>query len=282
MWEYTEKVRDHYLNPRNTGEVSQPDGVGEIGNISCGDALRLTFKLDNEKKIADIKFKTFGCGSAIASASVLTEMCMGKHIDDAKKITNQDIADALGGLPREKMHCSVMGQEALQAAITYYESGGKKRIPEVKDGNIVCVCFNITDLEIEKAVGENGLTTIEDVTNFTKAGGACGHCHDKIKSVIDKTLQKASGETKSSKPARLTTLQKIDLIRKVIEQDVRPILARDGGDCEFEDIDGNDVYIRFKGSCSACAFSSMTLVSVVEKNLREKVSDQIMVKQVGK
>ncbi|MCL2690376.1 MAG: Fe-S cluster assembly protein NifU [Chitinispirillia bacterium] len=280
MWEYTEKVRDHYLNPRNTGEISQPDGVGEIGNISCGDALRLTFKLDDNKNIADIKFKTFGCGSAIASASVLTEMCMGKHIDDAKKITNQDIADALGGLPREKMHCSVMGQEALQAAITYYESGGKKRLPEVKDGNVVCVCFNITDLEIEKAVSENGLTTLEDVTNFTKAGGACGHCHDKIKNVIDNVLHPKTDNER--KPAKLTTLQKIDLIRKVIEKDIRPILARDGGDCEFEDIDGNDVYIRFKGSCSACAFSSMTLVSVVEKNLREKVSDQIMVKQVGK
>jgi len=279
MWEYTEKVRDHYLNPRNVGEVSQPDGVGEIGNISCGDALRLTFKLNSEKKITDIKFKTFGCGSAIASASVLTEMCMGKEINEAKKITNQDIADALGGLPREKMHCSVMGQEALQAAITYYESGGKKRLPEVKDGNVVCVCFNITDLEIKKAVDENNLKTVEDVTNFTKAGGACGHCHEKIKNVIHNVLQKTNSETKSVK---LTTLQKIDMIRKVIEQDIRPILARDGGDCEFEDIDGNDVYIRFKGSCSACAFSSMTLVSVVEKNLREKVSDQLMVKQAGK
>jgi len=280
MWEYTEKVRDHYLNPRNTGEITNADGVGEIGNISCGDALRLTFKLDEEKKIADIKFKTFGCGSAIASASVLTEMCMGKHIDDAKKITNQDIADALGGLPREKMHCSVMGQEALQAAITYYESGGKKRLPEVKDGNVVCVCFNITDLEIEKAVSENSLKTLEDVTNFTKAGGACGHCHEKIRTVIDNVLQPKTNSER--KPARLTTLQKIDLIRKVLEQDVRPILARDGGDCEFEDIDGNDVYIRFKGSCSACAFSSMTLVSVVEKNLKEKVSDQLMVKLAGK
>ncbi|MDR0307337.1 MAG: Fe-S cluster assembly protein NifU [Chitinispirillales bacterium] len=281
MWEYTDKVRDHYLNPRNTGEITNPDGLGEIGNISCGDALRLTFKLDEQKNITDIKFKTFGCGSAIASASVLTEMCMGKNIDEAKKITNQEIADALGGLPREKMHCSVMGQEALQAAISYYESGGKKRIPEVKEGQIICTCFNITDLEIEKAVKENGLDTLEDVTNFTKAGGACGHCHEKIQLIITDISQKENGEKKQGKPAKLTTLQKIDLIRKVIEKDVRPVLARDGGDCEFEDIDGNDVYIRFKGSCSGCAFSSMTLISVVEKNLKEKVSDQLMVKLVG-
>jgi len=278
MWEYTDKVRDHYLNPRNTGEITNPDGLGEIGNISCGDALRLTFKLDEQKRIADIKFKTFGCGSAIASASVLTEMCMGKSIGEAKKITNQEIAEALGGLPREKMHCSVMGQEALQAAIAYYESGGKKRLPEIKEGQVVCACFNVTDLEIKKAVNENGLSTLEDVTNFTKAGGACGHCHEKIRLTVSKILQKENDDLKSSKPARLTTLQKIDLIRKVIEQNIRPILAADGGDCEFEDIDGDDVYIRFKGSCSGCAFSSMTLVSVVEKNLRERVSDQLMVK----
>jgi len=185
MWEYTDKVRDHYLNPRNTGEVENPDGFGEVGNLSCGDALRLTFKLDGDGKIADIKFKTFGCGSAIASASILTELCAGKTLDEVKNISNKDIADALGGLPREKMHCSVMGQEALQAAITYYETGGQKRLPEVKEGEIVCVCFNVTDVEIVRAVRDNGLTTLEDVTNFTKAGGACGKCHDRIRAMLE-------------------------------------------------------------------------------------------------
>lgn len=180
MWEYTDTVRDHYMNPRNTGEIDNPDGFGETGNLSCGDALRLTFKLGDDGRIADVKFKTFGCGSAIASASMLTELCKGKTLEEARKISNKDIADALGGLPREKMHCSVMGQEALEAAIKYYESGGKKVEITKKEGNIICVCFNITDVEIKKAVAENDLKTIEDVTNFTKAGGACKKCHEKI------------------------------------------------------------------------------------------------------
>jgi len=186
MWDYTEKVKDHYMNPRNVGEIESPDGFGEVGNLSCGDAMRLTFKLDENGRIAEVKFRTFGCGSAIASASMLTELCAGKTLEEAKNITNKDIADALGGLPREKMHCSVMGQEALHAAIEYYQNGGKKPDAAVKEGNIVCVCFNVTDVEIEKAVKENGLKTLTDVTNFTKAGGACGKCHEKILELINK------------------------------------------------------------------------------------------------
>jgi NifU-like protein len=190
MWDYTDKVKDHYMNPRNVGEIESPDGFGEVGNLSCGDAMRLTFKLDEGGRIAEAKFKTFGCGSAIASASMLTELCAGKTLDEAKNITNKEIADALGGLPREKMHCSVMGQEALHAAIKYYESGGKK--PEAaadKEGAIVCVCFNVTDAEIERAVWDNGLKTLADVTNFTKAGGACGNCREKIQALIKKLAE---------------------------------------------------------------------------------------------
>ena len=279
MWEYTEKVRDHYLNPRNVGEIEKPDGWGEIGNITCGDALRLTFKLDAEGRVADIKFKTFGCGSAIASASVLTEMCKGKTLEEIKKISNKDIADALGGLPREKMHCSVMGQEALEAAITFYESGGKTVEPPQKQGRVVCTCFNVTEAEIEHAVKENGLTTIDDVTNFTKAGGGCGGCHGEIQKIIDRVTGKTSASSGPvSETGHLTTLQKIDRIRETLVSDVRPILAQDGGDCELVDLDGNTVYVRLRGHCAGCAFSNMTLISVVEKKLREKVSADLNVK----
>jgi NifU-like protein len=278
MWDYTDKVRDHYLHPRNVGEIENPDGFGEVGNISCGDALRLTFKLDDQKKVSDVKFKTFGCGSAIASASVLTELCKGKTLEEIRQIKNKDIADALGGLPREKMHCSVMGEEALEAAIKFYENGGVATVVPQKEGHVVCHCFGITDKEIEKAVLENNLTTLEDVTNFTKAGGACGKCHDEIKNLIDTVIGAKKTVTQTTAPVRMTTLQKIDKIREVITSDVRPILAQDGGDCELVDVDGNDVYIAFKGHCKGCAFSNVTLISVVEKKLRNKISDQINVK----
>jgi len=277
MWEYTDKVRDHYINPRNVGEIENPDGLGEVGNISCGDALRLTFKLDSDNKIADIKFKTFGCGSAIASASVLTEMCKGKHIDEVKKIKNKDIADALGGLPKEKLHCSVMGEEALEAALKYYETGGKVSTPPEKEGRVVCHCFNVTEIEIEKAIRENNAKTLDDIMNLTKAGGACGNCHQEIQTIIDK-LTGVGQSVQQKNTGRMTMLQKVDKIREVLASDVRPILAQDGGDCELVDVDGNDVYITLKGHCKGCAFSNNTLYSVVERKLREKVSDQLNVK----
>jgi NifU-like protein len=278
MWDYTEKVREHYLHPRNVGEISNPDGFGEVGNITCGDALRLTFKLDKAGKIEDIRFKTFGCGSAIASASVLTELCKGKTLDEVKAITNKNIADALGGLPKEKMHCSVMGQEALDAAVRFFESGGTQTKPAAKEGHIVCTCFGVTDKEIEIAVRENKLTTVEEVTNFTKAGGGCGGCHEEIQNIIDKVNAVKRPDAPLATGPRLTTLQKIDLIRKVLEADVKPLLAKDGGDCELVDVDGNTVYVRLVGHCAGCAFSNMTLVNVIEKQLKDKVLAELVVK----
>ena len=155
MWEYTDKVKEHFLNPSNVGEIENPDGMGDVGSLSCGDALRLTFRLDKNEKIIDAKVKTFGCASAIASGSALTEMMIGKTVAEAEKISNQQIADYLGGLPKEKMHCSVMGQEALEKAIACYRGTPI----EEKEGEIICECFGVTDLEITRAIQENNLKT---------------------------------------------------------------------------------------------------------------------------
>lgn len=280
MWDYSDKVREHYLNPRNVGEVENPDGVGEVGNIKCGDALKLTFKLDENKRIVDIKFKTFGCGSAIASSSVLTELCKGKTLEEASKITNKDIAESLDGLPPAKMHCSVMGQEALHAAIEYYNSGGKTDSAPEKPGTLICSCFNVTDIEIEKAILDNNLSTVEDVTNYTKAGGGCGGCHPEIQKILDRIHNKVSNEKEQkAEEKRMTTIQKIDAIRKVLDEEVRPILQKDGGDCELVDVDGDTVYIRFQGKCAGCAFAGMTQISVVEDTIKKRVLPQLAVKQ---
>ena len=283
MWEYSEQVREHYLHPRNVGEVENPDGIGEVGNLKCGDALRLTFKLDENGKIEEIKFKTFGCGSAIASSSMLTELCKGKTLEEAQKITNKEIANALGGLPPEKMHCSVMGQEALEKAIEYYKNGGKvKEVPE-KTGNIVCSCFNVTDEEIERAITQNNLTTVEDVTNYTKAGGGCGGCVPQIEEILVKINGTVAVADQEDKPAaqtpQMTTIEKIDKIRSVLNSEIRPLLQKDGGDCELIDVEGNTVHIRFSGHCAGCAFSEMTQFGFIEKILKEKVLPTLVVKR---
>ncbi|GAV21714.1 Fe-S cluster assembly scaffold protein NifU [Carboxydothermus pertinax] len=123
---YTEKVMDHFTNPRNVGEIPDADGVGEVGNPSCGDIMRIYIKVDGDK-ITDVKFKTFGCGAAIATSSMVTEMVKGKTIEEAMKITNKAVAEALDGLPPQKMHCSNLAADALKVAIEdYFKKKGQK------------------------------------------------------------------------------------------------------------------------------------------------------------
>ncbi len=128
---YSEKVLEHFRNPQNTGELEDPDGTGEVGNPVCGDMMRITLKVDDESEIIqDIKFKTFGCGAAIASSSVLTELIKGKTITEALQVTNMDVVEELGGLPSIKVHCSVLAEQAIVAALQdYYDQHPEKEIP---------------------------------------------------------------------------------------------------------------------------------------------------------
>ncbi|MFQ5843303.1 MAG: Fe-S cluster assembly protein NifU [Thermodesulfobacteriota bacterium] len=276
MWEYTEKVKDHFMNPRNVGEIEAPDGFGEVGSLACGDALRLSFKLDEDNRIKDVKFKTFGCASAIASSSALTELIKGKTLEAAEKITNRDIAEYLGGLPEEKMHCSVMGREALAAAIANYR--GEKR--EKEEFEIVCNCFGISDKEIERAVRENDLHTVEQVTHYTKAGGGCEGCHPKIRDIIDKIWGEKEKKPELVKPAKgekLTNIQRMRFIEDTLEREIKPALRQDGGDLELIDIEGNKVIVALRGTCSFCPSADFTLKQYVEAKLREFVTDDITV-----
>ena len=274
MWEYTDKVKDHFLNPRNVGIIENADGVGEVGSLACGDALTFYFSLDENGKIADAKFQTFGCASAIASSSALTEMVTGLTLEQAKKITNEDIAEYLGGLPKEKMHCSVMGRDALEKAISCHLGDEEKEV----EGEIVCECFGVTDIEIDRVVRENHLTTIEDVTDFVKAGGGCGNCHDSIQEIIDGI--RGTVHPKRKKSPALTNLQKIKLIEESIEREINPTLKKDSGSLELVDVDGNRVLVRMCGNCASCIKSPVTLKHYVESKLRELVAPEIVVEEV--
>jgi NifU-like protein len=289
MWEYTEKVMDLFYNPQNQGTITdQQEGEkvvsGEVGSIACGDALSLHLKVNEASgEILDAKFQTFGCASAIASSSALTAMLKGKTIDEAMKIKNQDIAGYLGGLPEEKMHCSVMGEEALEAAIFKYKGIEVEVHEEDHEGSLVCSCFAITENKIKRVIRENNLKTAEEVTNYVKAGGGCGSCLADIDDLIASVVYETPAATEQKVPTTtkpLTTLQKITLIQQVLEQEVRPVLAEDGGDVELFDVDGDRVLVQLKGACGSCGSSMATLKGAIEATLKERVSESIVVESV--
>ncbi len=302
MWEYTDKVRDYFFNPRNAGELEGANAVGEVGAIACGDALKLMLKVNPETEtIEEAKFQTFGCGSAIASSSALTELVIGKTLDDALKLTNADIAAFLGGLPPEKMHCSVMGYEALQAAVADFR--GEEWTDDHEEGALICKCFGVDEGMLERAIRANKLTSLEQVTFYTKAGGSCATCAEGLEAVLARTnatmvkegvltageafvassakapaievsedfvpLEVFNNEllTPPAKP-KLTTVQKVKLVEEAIEE-VRPFLQRDSGDCELIDVDGDKVLVKLTGACVNCQLASMTLGGVQERVVKK-------------
>lgn len=282
MWDYTDKVKDHFLNPRNVGIIDDADGVGDVGNIQCGDALKLTFKLDDQQHIADAKFQTFGCASAIASSSALTEIVKGMALDEAAQVTDDDIAAYLGGLPEEKMHCSVMGREALEKAIAYHRRGGAEE--QEQEGEIVCTCFGVTDKTIERTIREHALTTVDQVTHYCKAGGGCGSCVEQIEQMLE---QLGEGEPEQAKPEAppseakpLTNIQRMRMVEEVLATEVCPSLRHDGGDVELIDVDGKTIRVALRGSCKGCAAAGATLKGFIEQKLREHVESDIVVEEV--
>lgn len=282
MWDYTNKVYDHFLHPRNVGAIDNPDATADVGNMACGDALTLTLRIDKATNtIVDAKFKTFGCASAIASSSVLTELIIGKTIDEARKITNQDIADKLGGLPREKMHCSVMGQEALEKALAQYLGEEPPEEHTDHEGVIVCKCFGVTDGQIAKVVKENNIHTVKDVINYCKAGGGCGQCQPEIEDIIRQVHNEPQPAVVPQREKKvLTNIEKIMLIQKTIEREIRPQMEADGGGIDLIDVVGNKVLVALRGTCVGCRTAQFTLTHAVEAKLRELVDEDIFVEEV--
>lgn len=286
MWDYSDKVKDHFFNPKNAGAVVDANAIGEVGSISCGDALRLTLKVnDTTEVIEDAGFQTFGCGSAIASSSVLTELIKGMTIDEALKVTNQDIAAELDGLPPEKMHCSVMGREALQAAVANYR--GEEWQDDHEEGALICKCFGIDAVMIEEMVWANKLRTVEDVTNYTKAGGGCATCHEGIELILEKVLKErgetfdpsaapvAKPETVAAAKGPMTNLQRIKKIEEVLNS-LRPQLMADGGDVELVEVVGNTAYVNMTGACNGCQMAAMTIAGI-QQRLMEVLGEFIKV-----
>lgn len=296
MWEYTDKVLELFYNPKNqgvleeTGEAGTKIATGEVGSIACGDALRLHLKIQEDTdKILDARFQTFGCTSAIASSEALVELVKGKTLDEALNVTNKEIAGYLGGLPEAKMHCSVMGQEALEAAIFNYRGIPLQTHDDDDEGALVCTCFGISETKIRRVILENNLSTAEEVTNYVKAGGGCGTClaniddiiisvHREAEAVMGTAASKTTAVITPVKP--LTTVQKIALIQKVLDEEIRPVLIADGGDVELYDVEGDRIKVVLQGACGSCSSSTATLKIAIEARLRDRVSKDLVVEAV--
>lgn len=287
MWDYSDKVKDHFLHPRNARVMEDANAIGDVGSIICGDALRLMLKINPVTNvIEDAAFQTYGCGSAIASSSALTEMIIGKTVEEAEKITNKEIADYLGGLPPEKMHCSVMGREALDAAIANFH--GKSYEQSHDDGEIVCHCFGVGINKIKKAVWENHLTTVEEVTNYTKAGGGCMSCHMRIEEIIDEVwvdLERCGVARPGHVPTPIPSLKiNVSTVKsaqsafdeqtlnsphfKEIKEAIEKISQGLGGDskAELAAIEGTTVKVKLSGQVKEGMMADMTL-SFIQKQI---------------
>lgn len=309
-WEYSEKTQELFLDAvrgkpgTHIGEIPDPDGVGEHGSIACGDAMRFTFRVERHPTdatkdvISEAKYLTFGCTSAIASSEALCIIIEQGHYTpvDALKISNNDIVQYLGGLPAQKIHCSVMGAEALEAAVFNWaqkrsvdlkELGVELPTHDEQDGRLVCQCFSLTEPYLKRKVAELGLKTIPELTNAIKAGGACTTCHhapgglqdllDEVWGRKEPTAEPRSSAEATSTPNGLSPYRFAKSVERVVEEYIAPLLRRDGGDIEIVDIKNRLVYVRLAGACDGCAGAAVTLKMMVEQTLKTQVDEEIRV-----
>ena len=312
-WEYSEKTKKLFMDAvhgkpgTHMGEIENADGMGEHGSISCGDAMRFTFRVERDAEdptqdvITEARYLTFGCTSAIAASEALCQIIEKERRTpiEALSITNNDIVDFLGGLPEQKIHCSVMGAEAMEAAVFNWaqkrgvdlrELGVDVHEDEMDEGRVVCKCFSLSEPYIRRKVKELELKTIPEITSAIKAGGACMSCHHKpggLQDILDETWGKAEtrviqdgdlGVNASAEEAPpLSAYQLGKHVEQAMDEHIRPMLKRDGGDAEIVDIKDAAVYVRLAGACAGCAGATTTLKLLVEKTLKEQVDERIRV-----
>jgi NifU-like protein len=317
-WEYSEKTKQLFMDAvhgkpgTHLGEIDDPDGFGEHGSIVCGDAMRFTFRVKRhptdatQDVITAARYLTFGCTSAIAASEALCSMIEdgGYTPIQALKVRNSDIVAFLGGLPEQKIHCSVMGAEALESAVFNWAQrrgvdlerlGIDIHTDEKEEGRIVCKCFSVTEPYLRRKIRELGLRTIPEITNAVKAGGACMACHHVpggLQDLLDEVWGPAAGIppaltqiSPAEKPAApetatLSPYQFSKKIEKAIDEYVRPMLRQDGGDLEIVDIKDTLVYCRLVGACRGCRSASQTMKMMVERTLKEMVDERMRVAEV--
>jgi len=315
-WEYSEKTKELFMNAvqgkpgTHLGEIENPDGIGEHGSIVCGDAMRFTFRVKRHPSdptqdiITEAKYLTFGCTSAIASSEALCEIIeQGRYTPIAAlKIQNSDIVQFLQGLPEQKIHCSVMGAEALEAAVYNWAQrrgvdlkklGVNIHDQETEEGRIVCKCFSVTEPYLKRKIRELNLRTIPQITNAIKAGGGCMSCHHVpggLQDILDQVWGGQQAPSNSvplpiltSEPPPATEFSPFQFAKKVervLDEYIRPQLRMDGGDLEIIDIKGTLIYCSLKGACSGCIGASQTLKMMVERILKDQVDERIRVIEV--
>lgn len=311
IWdEYSDKVTNLMNNPQNMGEITEEQAkkmgakliVADFGAESCGDAVRLYWAVHPMSHvIMESKFKSFGCGTAIASSDTMAELCRGKTVDEAVKITNIDVEMAMRddintpAVPPQKMHCSVMAYDVIKKAAAQYKGVDMESFEEEV---IVCECARITLSTLQEVIRLNDLTTIEQIADYTKAGAFCKSCvkpggheakdiylvdlleeHEKEKLAGTATLGSSGGSSVDF--AQMTMVQRIKAVDKVVDSHIRQMLVMDGGDMEILDIKENgvnfDIYIRYLGACSGCASSSTGTLFAIENILKEKLDMNIRV-----
>ena len=312
LWDqYSNKVADRMNNPRNSGEITEEEAkarngklvVADFGAESCGDAVRLYWLVDEKTdKIIDAKFKSFGCGTAIASSDMMVDLCIGKTVDEAVKITNLDVEMALRddpdtpAVPGQKMHCSVMAYDVIKEAAAIYKGVDSKSF---EDEIIVCECARVSLSTLKEVIRLNDLKTVEEVTDYTKAGAFCKSCirpggHEKKDYYLVDILKEVRAEMEQEKLKeaanasltgdfeKMTPIQKMKAIEKVIDESVREFLVADGGNLEIIDIRDSengftDIYIRYLGACSMCATSTTGTLYAIESVLKDQLSNKIRV-----